>query len=39
MKTIATVGAGTGLGFAIARKFGRYGFRAALIARRRNALA
>lgn len=38
MKTIAIVGAGPLLGLALARTFGRNGFRAALMARRREAL-
>lgn len=38
MKTIAIVGAGPLLGMAIARKFGRNGFRVALIARTADAL-
>lgn len=33
MKTLAIVGAGPGLGFSLARKFGSQGFRVALIAR------
>lgn len=37
-KTIAVVGAGPLTGLAIARRFGREGFRAALIARRRESL-
>jgi NAD(P)-dependent dehydrogenase (short-subunit alcohol dehydrogenase family) len=37
-KTIAIVGAGPGLGLAIARRFGREGFNVALIARNRNNL-
>lgn len=36
--TIAIVGAGPGLGLAIARRFGREGFKVALIARRRESL-
>lgn len=35
---IAVVGAGTGLGTSIARRFGREGFRVALVARRRQRL-
>ncbi|HEY0960322.1 MAG TPA: SDR family NAD(P)-dependent oxidoreductase [Novosphingobium sp.] len=38
MKTIAVVGAGPLTGLAIARRFGREGFRAALIARRQESL-
>jgi len=37
-KTLAVVGAGPGLGLSVARRFGREGFRAALIARRRASL-
>jgi NAD(P)-dependent dehydrogenase (short-subunit alcohol dehydrogenase family) len=37
-KTIAVVGAGPGLGFAIARRFGREGFRVALISRNQKQL-
>lgn len=37
-KTLAVVGAGPGLGLSIARRFGREGFRAALIARRSASL-
>lgn len=37
-KVIAVFGAGTGLGVSIARRFGREGFRVALIARRRDRL-
>lgn len=37
-KTIAVVGAGPGLGLSIARRFGREGYRAALIARKRASL-
>lgn len=39
MKTIAVVGAGPLTGLTIARRFGREGFRAALIARRQKSLA
>ena len=38
MPTIAIVGAGPGLGLAIARRFGREGFRVALISRTRSKL-
>ncbi|MBM7367579.1 SDR family NAD(P)-dependent oxidoreductase [Gordonia hydrophobica] len=38
MPTIAIVGAGRGLGLALARKFGQNGYRAALIARNREKL-
>ncbi len=38
MKTIAIVGAGEGLGMAIAKKFGQNGFRVALIARNEQKL-
>lgn len=38
MKTIAIVGAGEGLGFALARKFGANGFQVALVARNRTKL-
>lgn len=37
-KTIAVFGAGTGLGLAVARRFGREGFRVALVARRPDRL-
>ena len=37
-KVIAVFGAGSGLGVAVARRFGREGFRVALVARRRNRL-
>jgi len=37
-KTIAIFGAGTGLGLATARRFGREGYRVALVGRRRAAL-
>ncbi|MGA5134767.1 SDR family NAD(P)-dependent oxidoreductase [Streptomyces olivoreticuli] len=37
-KTIAVFGAGTGLGSSVARRFGREGYRVALVARRREAL-
>jgi short-subunit dehydrogenase len=37
-KTIAVLGAGTGLGVSMARRFGREGFRVALVARRRDRL-
>jgi short-subunit dehydrogenase len=37
-KTIAVIGAGTGLGVAVARRFGREGYRVALVARRREPL-
>ncbi|BAD60290.1 SDR family NAD(P)-dependent oxidoreductase [Nocardia farcinica] len=37
-KVIAVLGAGTGLGSAVARRFGREGFRVALVARRRDRL-
>ena len=33
MKTLALIGAGPGLGFSIAKKFGQNGFRIALISR------
>ena len=36
MTTIAIIGAGTGLGLAVARRFGREGFTVALIARNQN---
>ncbi len=38
MQTLAVVGAGPGLGFALARRFGREGFRVGLVARRRAVL-
>jgi short-subunit dehydrogenase len=38
MKTIAIIGAGTGLGFSIAKKFGKNGFQVALIARNEEKL-
>ncbi|MFD2468547.1 SDR family NAD(P)-dependent oxidoreductase [Amycolatopsis silviterrae] len=38
-KTLVILGAGTGLGPAIARRFGREGFRVALVARNRDRLA
>lgn len=37
-KVIAVLGAGTGLGASVARRFGREGFRVALVARRRERL-
>ncbi|WP_432741933.1 SDR family NAD(P)-dependent oxidoreductase [Streptomyces sp. JH002] len=37
-KVIAVFGAGTGLGISVARRFGREGFRVALVARRRERL-
>lgn len=37
-KVIAVFGAGTGLGLAVARRFGREGFRVALVARRKDRL-
>lgn len=37
-KVIAVFGAGTGLGIAVARRFGRQGFRVALVARRHDRL-
>lgn len=37
-KVIAVFGAGTGLGVSVARRFGREGFRVALVARRRERL-
>lgn len=37
-KVIAVLGAGTGLGTSVARRFGREGFRVALVARRRQLL-
>lgn len=37
-KVIAVFGAGTGLGISVARRFGREGFRVALVARRRDRL-
>ncbi len=37
-KVIAVFGAGTGLGASVARRFGRAGFRVALVARRRDRL-
>lgn len=37
-KVIAVLGAGTGLGESVARRFGREGFRVALVARRRDRL-
>ena len=37
-KTVVIVGAGSGLGLAVAREFGKKGFQAALIARRMDAL-
>ncbi|MEV4627939.1 SDR family NAD(P)-dependent oxidoreductase [Micromonospora sp. NPDC049523] len=37
-KVIAVFGAGTGLGVAVARRFGREGYRVALVARRRERL-
>lgn len=39
MKTLAILGAGTGTGLALARKYGRSGYRIALVARRSSALA
>lgn len=38
-KTIAIVGAGPGLGFSLAKRFGREGFRVAQITRNRETLA
>lgn len=38
-KTVVVVGAGTGLGNAVAARFGREGYHAALVARRADALA
>jgi len=38
MKTIAIVGAGSGLGLSIAKKFGEHGFQVALVARNREKL-
>lgn len=38
MKTLALIGAGPGLGFSIAKKFGQNGFRIALIARNQQRL-
>ncbi|ROO87545.1 short-subunit dehydrogenase [Actinocorallia herbida] len=38
-KVIAVFGAGTGLGVSVARRFGREGFRVALVARREDRLA
>lgn len=38
IKTIVIVGAGAGLGFSIAKKFGQHGFRVALIARNQDKL-
>ncbi len=38
MKTIAIVGAGSGLGLSIAKKFGEHGFRIALISRNQEKL-
>lgn len=38
-KVIAVFGAGTGLGLSVARRFGREGFRVALVARREDRLA
>ena len=38
MPVIAIVGAGPGLGFAIARRFGREGFRVALVSRAQSRL-
>lgn len=38
-KTIVVVGAGPGLGLAIAKRFGQAGFRVGLVARRKEALA
>ncbi|MEU2618455.1 SDR family NAD(P)-dependent oxidoreductase [Streptomyces sp. NPDC007157] len=37
-KVIAVLGAGTGLGVSVARRFGKEGFRVALVARRRDRL-
>jgi short-subunit dehydrogenase len=37
-KTIAIFGAGTGLGLSVARRFGREGYRVALVGRRKKAL-
>ncbi|GAA1087005.1 MULTISPECIES: SDR family NAD(P)-dependent oxidoreductase [Streptomyces violaceusniger group] len=37
-KVIAVLGAGTGLGVSVARRFGREGFRVALVARRKDRL-
>lgn len=39
MPTIAVLGAGPGLGLAVARRFGREGYRVVLVARRADALA
>ena len=38
MKTIAIVGAGEGLGFSLAQKFGANGFQVALVARNKTKL-
>ena len=38
MKTVVVIGAGKGMGNAIARRFAREGFKAVLVARRREAL-
>jgi short-subunit dehydrogenase len=38
MKTIAIIGAGEGLGFSLAQKFGANGFQVALVARNKTKL-
>src|SRR5271168_4850485 len=38
LKTLVVVGAGPGLGLAVARKFGRNGYRAVMVARRRESV-
>lgn len=38
MKTIAIIGAGEGLGFSLAQKFGMNGFQVALVARNKTKL-
>ncbi|PAF29086.1 SDR family NAD(P)-dependent oxidoreductase [Paenibacillus sp. 7516] len=38
MKTIAIIGAGPGLGFSLAKTFGRHGFRTAMISRTQEKL-
>jgi short-subunit dehydrogenase len=37
-KVLAVLGAGTGLGVSVAQRFGREGFRVALVARRKDRL-
>ncbi|WP_141639171.1 SDR family NAD(P)-dependent oxidoreductase, partial [Paenibacillus riograndensis] len=38
MKTIAIIGAGPGLGFSLAKTFGKHGFRVALVSRSQEKL-